>query len=367
MNELQTKLHRLSEFLDRHELDGVMLWHRNNFAWITCGRDNHIANNSPVGVAAIFATRDSRVCFANSIEAPRMIGEELAGTGINTVSFPWYDNGVAARVVNEVLAGRHIAADADPLGLGLAALPADFAELRWSLTVEEVARYRDGAQRCALAMEAVCHAIKPGETEHEIAGAIDDAIHAAGVNPVVTLVSSDDRLPKYRHPIPTNAKVHRHAMLVVCGEYGGMISNLTRFIHFGPLSAELAAKQQAIANVDTAVNLATRPGKTLGEIFKTLQQAYADNGWADQWQLHHQGGSTGYAGREVFATPDSKVMVRPNQTFAWNPSIVGAKSEDTMLVTASGLDVLTKCSEKWPMVTGTWKGQTLVRPAILIK
>ena len=367
MNELQTKFNRLSEFLDRHELDGVMLWNRNNFAWITCGRDNHIANNSPVGVAAILATRDSRVCLANGIEAPRMIGEELSGTGINTVSFPWWDNGVAARVVNEVLGGRRIAADVDPLGLGLTPLPADFAEMRWSLTVEEVARYRDGAQRCALAIESVCREVQPGDSEHEIAGRLDHAIHSAGVNPVVTLISTDERLTRYRHPIPTNAKVQRHAMLVCCGEYGGLITSLTRFIHFGHLSAEQAAKQQAIANVDAAVNLATRPGKTFGDIFKSLQQAYADNGWADQWQLHHQGGSAGYSGREQFATPDSKTMVRANQAFAWNPSIVGAKSEDTVLVTTNGIDVLTKSSEKWPTITGTWNGQTLIRPAILIR
>jgi Xaa-Pro aminopeptidase len=367
MTELETKFRHLTEFLDRHELDGVMLQNRNNFAWITCGRDNHIANNSPVGVAAILATRDSRVCFANSIEAPRMIGEELTGTGINTISFPWWDNNVAARVINEVVAGRRIAADVDPLGLGFAPLPGDFAELRWALTVDEIARYRDGCQRCALAIEAACRAIQPGDTEHDIAALLDEKVHRAGANPVVTLVSTDDRLPKYRHPIPTTARVQRHAMLVCCGEYGGMIANVTRFIHFGHMSAELTEKQQAIANIDAAVNLATQPSKTFGEVFKALQQAYADNGWADQWQLHHQGGSTGYSGREVFASPDSKVTVRSNQAFAWNPSIVGAKSEDTVLVTPNGIDVLTKCSKDWPTLTGTWKGKTLERPAVLIR
>ena len=57
MTELETKMHRLGEFLDRHELEGVMLQLRNNFAWITGGRDNHIANNTPLGVAAILVTR----------------------------------------------------------------------------------------------------------------------------------------------------------------------------------------------------------------------------------------------------------------------------------------------------------------------
>jgi len=71
-SEIQTKQQRLGEWLQRHSLDGVLLQRRANFAWITGGRDNHVANNSPVGIAAILATADSRLCLANTIEAPRM-------------------------------------------------------------------------------------------------------------------------------------------------------------------------------------------------------------------------------------------------------------------------------------------------------
>src|SRR3954447_5413441 len=80
--EIEQKQKRLAEFLDRHQLDGVFLQQRANFAWVTGGRDNHIANNTPEGVAGILATKDSRVCLANVIEAPRMASEELVGTGI---------------------------------------------------------------------------------------------------------------------------------------------------------------------------------------------------------------------------------------------------------------------------------------------
>src|SRR5689334_22568929 len=89
--EYETKKKYLSQFLDRHHLDGVLLQNRNNFSWITGGCDNHIANNSPVGVTAILATRDKRVCIANTIEAPRMKTEELIGTGIDVAEFPWWD------------------------------------------------------------------------------------------------------------------------------------------------------------------------------------------------------------------------------------------------------------------------------------
>src|SRR5688500_1005202 len=146
--ETQTKHRRLAEFLGRHGLDGVLLQQRANFAWITGGRDNHIANNTEAGVAAVLATADgTRVCLANTIEAPRMEREELAKGGVEVVSFPWYDRKRGAAKVAEVIGGRKVAADIDPLGLGLPPLPGDFVELRWSLTDEEIARHREGAGR----------------------------------------------------------------------------------------------------------------------------------------------------------------------------------------------------------------------------
>ncbi len=364
--EIQTKLRRLNQFLDQHQLDGVLLTRRNNFAWITGGRDNHIANNTPIGVTSILATRDGRTCLANTIEAPRMRAEELIGTGIETIDFPWWDGAAARKVVGELIGGRKIAADSENFGLPLPELPHDFASLRWSLTDEEIARYRDGGRRTAAAMEATCRALKPGMTEHEIAGALDNQTHRAGCNPVVTLIASDERIERYRHPIPTDRKAQHTVMLVTCAEFAGLIACLTRFVSFRPITPEMKAKQQAICNIDAAVNLATTPGRSLGEAFAILQKAYAENGHDGQWKLHHQGGSTGYAGREVIATPDSAVRILNNQAFAWNPSIIGAKCEDTILCAAQGIELLTPPSADWPTIEGRAGETTLRRADILV-
>jgi Xaa-Pro aminopeptidase len=365
--ELNIKTARLVEFLDKNKLDGVWLQDRNNFAWITCGRDNHIPNTSPVGVTGIYATRDRRICMASTIEAPRMMTEELAGTGIETVVYPWWDQQAARKVAQEVMGGKKVVADTDVLGLGLASLPADWSAIRWSLTDEEVLRYRDGARRTVAAMEMTCRQVDRGMTEHEIAGMLDHQVHAQGANPTVTLVAADDRIGQYRHPIPTGRRLDKYVMLVSCAELGGLVSCLTRFVHFGPVSDDLKQKHNAICNIDAAVNLSTQPGRSLGDIFRILQQAYADNGAKDQWQLHHQGGSTGYAGREVIANPDTAVVALENQAFAWNPSTVGIKSEDTVLCTSEGIEVLTTASEQWPMVEGRFEGQTLARAGILVR
>jgi Xaa-Pro dipeptidase len=365
-SELQIKLDRLRTFLDRHQLDGVLLTRRDNFAWITCGKDNHIANNTPMGVASILATRDSRLCLASTIEAPRIKAEELAGSGIETIDFPWYDGSAKSRKVGEVIAGRKIATDGETFGgLPLSALPNAFSELRWSLTDEEIARYRDCGARASAAMEETCRQLKGGMSGHEIAAILDHQIHARKLNPLVTLVAVDDQIARFRHPLPKSVPMHRQAMLVTCAVTGGLIACVTRFVHVGPIPSELKAKQQAICNIDAAVNLATKPGRTLGEIFEDLCHAYADNGHAEQWKLHHQGGSTGYNPREMVATPGNGVRVVENQAFAWNPSIVGAKSEDTVLVTSNGIEVITGSSKEWPKVTGVSSFGELERADIL--
>ena len=373
IDELSAKQSRLAEFLARHRLDGVLLGRRNNFAWITCGKDNRIANFSPVGVASILATADSRVCLTNSIESPRFAGEELAGTGIKVVDWPWYDNSAAQKVLKEAIGGRRIAADVSDMGefdhhaAGLTRLPDDFAELRWSLTPAEIVRYREGAARTATAIESACRRVAQHMTEHEISGLLDDEVHKQGLNPVVNLIASDERIENYRHPIAVNKKIQRCVMLVICSEFGGLITSVTRFVSFVPLTAEQQRKQQAVVTVDAAVNFSTKPGRTLGEMFKVIQKAYADVGYPDQWKLHHQGGSAGYNGREAFAEPHSRITVRENQAFAWNPSITGVKSEDTILVTTDGIEFLSGPTKDWPTVPAVFDGEAVPRAGILVR
>jgi antitoxin VapB len=216
-------------------------------------------------------------------------------------------------------------------------------------------------------MEQAAEAVEPGMTEHEISAVIAHFIRASGLVPNVNLVATDERIFKFRHPIPTAGELERYAMLVTCASLGGLVCSLTRFVHFGPMPEDLKRKQQATADIDTAVNFATRPDRTLGEVFADLQQAYASAGFAEEWKLHHQGGPTGYANRERVAVPGDDTRVLENQAFAWNPSITGAKSEDTILVTEEGFEVLTGHSGDWPTVIGHAAEGELPRAGCLVK
>jgi antitoxin VapB len=156
------------------------------------------------------------------------------------------------------------------------------------------------------------------------------------------LVAGAERQPVHRHPLPTGAPLGRHALLAVTAERHGLFVSTTRLVSFGPPPPRLVELMEACAGVDAAVLRASRPGRSLGEIFADLADAYARHGFPDEWRRHHQGGLTGYAGREVFATPNEQTRLPGTCAVAWNPSITGgAKSEDTALVSDDRIELLT--------------------------
>ena len=153
-------------------------------------------------------------------------------------------------------------------------------------------------------------------------------------------------------------------MLVLCGRKWGLVCSLTRLIHYGALPEQLRAKAAAVAQVDAHLIAATRPGRKLGEIFQAAVDAYAIAGFPDEWRLHHQGGLAGYVPREIVATPETQDEVSVGQVYAWNPSIAGTKSEDTILVGERDNEVLTVIPG-WPTLSVEIEGQTIERPRIL--
>ena len=52
------------------------------------------------------------------------------------------------------------------------------------------------------------------------------------------------------------------------------------------------------------------------------------------------------------------------QAFAWNPSITGTKSEDTVLVAGADSEVMSAIAG-WPTVEASVDGRTWKRPAVL--
>jgi Xaa-Pro aminopeptidase len=361
MDEISHKLDLLRDLADRKRLDAVLLQRVSSVAWATAGATAYVNIASSFAECALLVTRDEKFLITNNIEAPRLEQEQLLKKqGWNFQVAPWYEKEVLPQIM---IRGRKLGSDA--CYPGAVDLSGEVAQLRATLLPQEGQRFRILGQLTAKAMHSAARSVHPGQTEYEIAGLLAHEAEMRGVQATVNLVATDERIFHFRHPLPSSKKLERYAMLILCGRRFGLICSLTRLVHFGGLPAEVRQKSQAVAQVDAAMLTATRPGRSLGEVFNVAQRTYAQVGYAEEWKLHHQGGPAGYEPREVIATPGSSVKIMEGQVFAWNPSITGTKSEDSILINEAGFEVLTSIPG-WPMQAVEISGQTVERPAILV-
>ena len=337
------KAARVLSLMDRRGLDAVVLRSPGNAAWWSGGGATHIVATPEVGVAELVLTRDgdavrTRVVTAVN-EAPRLQAEELGGLDAEWTVLPW-----AASPVSELPSGPRVGTDV-PLP-GCVDVGGELTALRASLTPDEVTRVEALGSDAAQAMTATCTSLRPTDTEWHAASAMAAALLERQIDPIVLLVAGGDRLPVHRHPLPTGGPLGELAMVVACGRRHGFIVSLTRFV--GTPGAEGTDAFDRLLEVDAAVNLATRPGRAIGDVFADLQAAYVEHGFSsDEWTLHHQGGPAGYAPRDFLGEPGRPELVVDDQLFAWNPSARGAKSEDTVLATPDGTRIIT-ADPAWP-------------------
>lgn len=365
MNEIEQKEQILREYLHLNGYQGILLLRRDTFSWITGGKINHIIRSTEFGMSALFITLDDKYCIANQVERYRMMEEEdLAGLGYSLLETDWWNEDYTGCIRRHF--GRvKIAADTDITGADN--VYEEIKKLRFSLLPEEIERYRKLCSACTVAVEETCREIRTGDTEHQVCASLVGKVMREGIEASVALVASDCRILRYRHPIDTEKKIEKYAMVVLCGRKYGLIANLTRFVHFGPLPEKIRRKFDLVRKVDAEMITNTVVGKSTSAIFTAAMQAYEEAGYKDEWKLLHQGGPTGYATRDFLATPFYDEVVRNNQAFTWNPSITGTKSEDTFLVNTNGFEVLTD-SNNWPTAeVKANNGMTLNRPDVLIR
>ncbi len=338
--EFADKLERLRSVLCAHGAAGAALRSRRNFAWLTSGGDNHVLAASEEGFATILVTAHDAVVLTANNEAPRIHDEEVGGLPIDVVGLPWERP--------EAL-GEEIRARVDGVVVDDVALEADLWRHRATLGAEEQRRFALLGARTARAMTTTLATARPGELETSLGARLALALAADGIRAPVVLVASDERIRRYRHPIPVPKPIDTSLMLIVGAELGGLVVAMTRFAWLrGRPDPETERRFDAVNRVHAAFLTATRVGRTLAEVLADGVAAYGAEGFPDEWSLHHQGGPIGYQGREAVATPGNDSRINAEMAFAWNPSITGTKAEDTFVLHADGArDIVTR-DPYWP-------------------
>ena len=353
----------------REKLAGVLLNAQHNFAWLTGGAFNGIDTSRENGAATLLVASDGRrFILANNIEMQRMLAEQVNAADFEPIEFSWLDekasDDILYRKASEVLGKANIAADVLVVP-NIRPLEKLIAACRYSLTEAETDRFRQLGSDAGKAMRNVIAAIRPGESEIEIAAKMRTELLLGGMDSVVSLVAADHRIKKFRHPVPTDNRWRKILMMVTCAKRHGLIVSLTRLVCLGDAPSELLQRTEAAARINARVYSATLPGAVGSDLFRTLADAYAAEGFANEIELHHQGGAAGYRTRDWAAHPRSTEVVQLNQAFAWNPSITGTKVEETCIVSANGVEVIT-ASPDFPQISTVIDGKEYLSPGILV-
>jgi antitoxin VapB len=343
-------------------LAGVLIRRNENVAWLTGGAvELRVLTPCETGVASLLVTAEGkRYYFTTENEAPRLHDEEFGALDFEPAVFPWYADDTIAAAAK--LAGGPLGSDTP--GAGLTAV--NLYPLRAALSEPEIARYKWlGAETAAATVEAL-HQVEPGMNEYDLEAIAAAGLLRRGILPSVYLFAVDDRIFKYKHAVARGARLKQYAMLNLCSRKWGLAISITRFVRFGALPAELAARFKAAAQVNAALLDATRVGVTSAELLKVAQASYTAEGFPGEEQFHHQGGPTGYGEREWIATPGGAEVVVNNQAFAWNPSIRGGKAEDTVVLHDGKIEWLTATPEL-PVLKASANGKSYPAAGVLVK
>ncbi|GFO62193.1 M24 family metallopeptidase [Geomonas paludis] len=314
------------------------------FAWITAGGSNEVLLAAETGIAEVLVTPEGAFVVTSEIEAQRLADEQLP-EGFELRVLPWAYPSQIDVVLRELAHGLPVCSDRPAEGEH--ELPAPLLAAKRVLTHAEMQRYRSVGLLAAQAMTEVLTQAQPQWSERQLAGAGARALLSRGLAPALILAAGERRCKLYRHPLPGDAPLGSRAMLVFCARGFGLYANLTRFVAFGPLADEEQERHRLVREIEARVLALSRPGEQLNEIYRELSYAYAGFGFGEAIREHHQGGTTGYLSRETIAGPESQEVLQEGMAVAWNPSLAGAKIEDTFLITETGLVNLT-VDPVWP-------------------
>lgn len=352
------KLQQIRALLSERQAEGIIISRRDNYRWLT-GNDNSVMRLSDNGVGVLVITPDAVELIADSGDC-RRLAEEQNNLGARPIQIPWYvtaEEYLAARVRQ----GTYLSDGGMAQTLNV---QQELVALRMRLSETDLVNYRWLGMDCAELAEKICLEAQPGQTEKQIAVQVCNEAAAHGIHADCVLVGADERIDKYRHPVPTDKAAQERLMVVLGGERKGLNISLTRMVWFTPVPAAVEDRYGQLSWIFAKMQLGMKAGLSYRDYFARIKEWYAQAGYPDEWKLLHQGGPTGYACREFFVGPECAGVMQNQQAYAWNPSIMGTKCEETTVLTEKGVETMTR-TKIWPLKTVKTDGGTFTAADIL--
>lgn len=241
-----------------------------------------------------------------------------------------------------------------PMGATLRPLGNCIETLRMVKSEAEIAAIRESVKINSLAFEAALKRFQRGMKECDFAAEIEYQMRIFGAEK-----PSFDTIVAYRensarpHARPGGAKIDGNGLLLVdMGTFrGGYASDMTRCVHLGKPGAKTRDLYRAVLEAQLAGVDAVAPGVSAGDVDAAARRVLRKHG-LDKAFVH----STGHGlGLEIHEAPrlgrgDGTIlqagMAITIEPGAYIDGTGGVRIEDTVLTTATGVEVLTPTTKE---------------------
>jgi Xaa-Pro aminopeptidase len=239
-------------------------------------------------------------------------------------------------------------------GAALKPVGAVIDRLRMVKSEDEIARIRRSVLTNSRAFDRTVRSIRPGVSESAVAAELEYQMRRLGAEKAAfeTIVAIGPRsaLP---HAQPTARKLGNNELLLIdmgaCQQ--GYMSDMTRVLFAGRPSRKVRRMYNAVLKSQLAGLDAVRPGVTAAHVDRAARRVLEAEGLGKEF-VH----STGHGlGLEIHEGPRlgrrDKTRLQPGMVITIEPGAYirdfgGVRIEDTVLVTASGCEVLTPTSKE---------------------
>ena len=339
MSDFNNRLEPLRELIKEKGLEAIVLRRNPNLAWAIAGRA-HVPATIDAACFDLIITHDSATAITNVVEAPRLIAEEFPSE-VSVKTLAWSQGRDSSLPTGSKIGSDQPGGDRIDLGI-------EIEIIRGSLIDADIARFNEICSDAASALGMAMKEVTTTDREIDVAGLITKSLWRSNLEIAFLGVAGQERVTKFRHPLPTTSPVGNRVSASICAKRKGLIASVTRILTFGSIADEAIASYESIFKVEAAIFEATIVGKPFSDPMNAAISAYPKNGFdKDEWQQHHQGGPTGFLPRDWPANEATARLIAENQPIAWNPTGKGWKAEDTILATKSGVKILTQDSQ-WP-------------------
>lgn len=227
--------------------------------------------------------------------------------------------------------------------------------LRAVKSAAEIDTIRRSVQVNSKALAQTLKKVKPGMTELEVAAELDYRMRKLGAEGAAfeTIVACGARsaLP---HAQPTSEKLKNDQVLLIDmgASLEGYASDMTRVVHLGEPGARIRGLYEAVLEAQLQAIAAVKPGASCAEVDAAARSALKKRK-LDQYFTH----STGHGlGLEIHENPrvGAKVetVLQAGMVITIEPGVYvkdfgGVRIEDTVLVTETGVEVLTPTTKEF--------------------